>query len=72
MNIAPFEVGDIIKVRPMYHDILVDVPRVVTKIRWVGKAHSQSGWLVDVVTHDPEHQGKYDLTDYDSDWFIKA
>jgi hypothetical protein len=72
MNIAPFKVGDIIEVSPACAGMVTNVYRVVTKIRWVGKAHSQSGWLVDAITHDPAHNGAYDLTDYDSDWFIKA
>ena len=71
MNIPPFEVGDKIEVKPEYRDIMTNVPRVVTQIRWVGKSQSQSGWLVDAETRNPKHRGAYNLTGYDSDWFQK-
>lgn len=67
----PFKVGDVVCIKNWEKGNPADILRTVTKVRWIGKGHSQSGWLVDAEPMNPKHEGK-GLMNYDSDWFELA
>lgn len=70
MNEKPFEVGDLVEIDPKYKGQITDAVRIITKIEWVGRGLSQSGWLVDARSPDPDIT-RLDLKGFDSDWFQK-